>query len=125
MAHPLGNSPLAERILTALGTGAEHVIVVSDGHDDAPQVLRALLNAWRQRVDPHRHTSVVHLNPVFDTDALTMAPIAEAVPTVGIRSAHNLPSLVGLARFGEGRSGLQDLRAHLRAAVQRYLGQTP
>jgi hypothetical protein len=43
------------------------------------------------------------------------------VPTAGIRDAEDLPSLVELARFAEGRAGLAELRAHLDGQVARFL----
>ncbi|XKK39562.1 hypothetical protein HFP72_01020 [Nocardiopsis sp. ARC36] len=43
------------------------------------------------------------------------------MPTIGLRDPRTLPTLVELARFGEGRLGLSDLREHLRATADAYL----
>ncbi|MDA2803978.1 hypothetical protein [Nocardiopsis suaedae] len=119
--RPEGATPLAETIMDALEDGPERLVVVSDGHDDAPPVPAALLDAWRTRVDPDRRTAAVHLNPVMDADEMEPARLAGSVPTVGIRDASALPSLVELARFGEGRSGLAELREHLDRRVAAYI----
>ncbi|PSK93772.1 hypothetical protein CLV63_116179 [Murinocardiopsis flavida] len=124
MAYPRGSSPLAERVLDALETAPPRLIVVSDGHDDTPDVCASVLSAWRHRVDPGRATSVTHLNPVFDAEEFTPVRLSPAIPTVGIRAAENLPALVGLARFAEGTSGLHDLRSHLADQVERYLADS-
>ena len=74
---------------------------------------------WRTRLDPARRTSVVHLNPVYDAETFDVRRLSAAVPTAGVRDAEDLPALVELARFAEGRTGLAELRAHLddRVAV--------
>ncbi|MDA2810203.1 hypothetical protein O4J56_06090 [Nocardiopsis sp. RSe5-2] len=119
--RPEGATPLAETILDALEDGPERLVVVSDGYDDGPPVPAALLDAWRTRVDPGHRTAAVHLNPVMDADEMEPARLARSVPTVGIRDASALPSLVELARFGEGRSGLSELREHLERRVAAYI----
>ncbi|MFD3683968.1 hypothetical protein ACFWTE_03980 [Nocardiopsis sp. NPDC058631] len=122
--RPTGPTHLAERILDALETGPARVVVVSDGHDSTPPLLADTLTLWRRHVDPGRETAMVHLNPVFDAEGLGMRPLSPAVPTIGLRDPHTLPSLVELARFGEGRLGLSDLREHLRATADAYLEAT-
>lgn len=47
----------------------DRLIVVSDGWDNAPPDLAAeVLRVWRDRLDPQARTSIVHLNPVYDSD---------------------------------------------------------
>lgn len=65
---------------------------------------------------------IVHLNPVYDADDFDVRRLAPAVPTAGIRDAEDLPALVELARFAEGRVGLDRLRAHLDDRAARFLG---
>ncbi|WP_017600887.1 hypothetical protein [Nocardiopsis lucentensis] len=120
--RPVGPTRLAESVLDALDRRPERVLVVSDGHDDHPELLSETLTVWRTRVDPERTTTMLHLNPVFDADGMGMRPLSPAVPTLGLRDPATLPSLVGLARFGEGRLGLADLRAYLDTTVTAYLG---
>jgi len=68
---------------------------------------------------------IVHLNPVYDAGDFDVRRLAPGVPTAGIRDAENLPTLVELARFAEGRVGLARLRAHLDERVARFLGASP
>ena len=120
-ARPAGPTRLTETILDALDTGPSRVVVVSDGYDDTPPLLSDALLLWRRRVDPERSVTMVHLAPVLDTDSLAPHRLSPAVPTIGLHDPAVLPSLVELARFGEERLGLADLRAHLLATADTLL----
>ncbi|GAA2413039.1 hypothetical protein GCM10010191_23430 [Actinomadura vinacea] len=123
LLYPFGPSPLGERILDALDTGPERLVVVSDGWDNAPPGLAAeVLRVWRTRLDPHRRVAITHLNPVYDADDFDVRRLAPTVPTAGIRDAEDLPTLVELARFAEGRVGLDDIRAYLDERVALFTG---
>jgi hypothetical protein len=96
--------------------------VVSDGWDNAPPGLAAeVLRVWRARLDPDGATAVVHLNPVYDADDFRVRRISAEVPTVGVRDAEDVPTLVELARFAEGRAGLDELNRYLTMRQQRFL----
>ncbi|MDT7847762.1 hypothetical protein [Streptomyces justiciae] len=122
LAHPVGPTPLGERILDALDTAPDRLVIVSDGWDNAPPGLAAeVLRVWRTRLDPERRTSVVHLNPVYDADDFDVRRLAPSVPTAGVRDAEDLPALVEIAQFAEGRTGLAELTAYLDARAERLL----
>jgi hypothetical protein len=123
LAHPGGPTPLGLRILDALDWAPDRLVIVSDGWDNAPPGLAAeVLRVWRTRLDPQGRTAVVHLNPVYDAEDFDVRRLAPGVPTAGLRDAEDLPSLVELAGFAEGRTGLAELRAHLAARVAAFLG---
>lgn len=129
LVYPFGPTPLGQRIIDALETEPERLIIVSDGCDNAPPGLAAdVLRIWRTRLDPgHRRAPgqrvmIAHLNPVYDADDFDVRRLAPTVPTAGIRDAEDLPTLVELARFAEGRVGLARLRAHLDDRTARFLG---
>ncbi|MFE9168743.1 hypothetical protein ACFYNZ_04300 [Streptomyces kebangsaanensis] len=120
LAHPVGPTPLGERILDALETAPERLVIVSDGWDNAPPGLAGeVLRVWRTRLDPARRTSVVHLNPVYDAAGFDVRRLSASVPTAGIRDAEDLPALVEIAQFAEGRTGLAELAAYLDARAVR------
>lgn len=122
LAHPYGPTPLGSRLLDALETGPERLLIVSDGWDNAPPGLAAeVLRVWRARIDPHARTAIVHLNPVYDAGDFDVRRLSPTVPTAGIRDAEDLPSLVELAAFASGRTGLPELRAHLDARIAAFL----
>ncbi|HEY3478901.1 MAG TPA: hypothetical protein VGL02_08365 [Streptomyces sp.] len=122
LAFPYGATPLGERVLDALETSPDLLLIVSDGWDNAPPGLAAeVLRVWRERLDPAGRVTVVHLNPVYDAEVFDVRRLSPAVPTAGIRDAEDLPSLVGLARFATGRTGLPELRAHLDARTAAFL----
>ncbi|MFI0412305.1 hypothetical protein [Actinomadura sp. 3N508] len=129
LTYPSGPTPLGTRIIDALDTGPERLLIISDGWDNAPPGLAAdVLRIWRTRLDPgHRlapgqRVMIVHLNPVYDAGDFDVRRLAPTVPTAGIRDAEDLPTLVELARFAEGRVGLPRLRSHLDDRTARFLG---
>ncbi|MFG2820581.1 hypothetical protein ACGFX4_14275 [Kitasatospora sp. NPDC048365] len=122
LARPHGATPLGHRIVDALDTAPDRLVIVSDGWDNAPPGLAAeVLRIWRTRLDPDARTSVVHLNPVYDADGFDVRRLAPTVPTAGLRDAEDLPALVEFARFADGRSDLAELTAHLAARTDRFL----
>ncbi|WP_373465086.1 hypothetical protein [Streptomyces sp. V2I9] len=149
LVRPWGPTPLGMRILDALESGGcrgdraasggpeaigttpsspgaavpDRLVIVSDGWDNAPAGLAGeVLRVWRQRLDPARRTAVVHVNPVYDTAGFDVRRLAAGVATAGIRDAEDLPALVEIARFAEGRSGPEELSAYLDRRVARFTG---
>lgn len=122
LVHPIGATPLGQRILDGLRLRPDRLVVVSDGWDNAPPGQAAeVLRVWRERLDPEGRTSIVHLNPVYDADAFDVRRLAPSVPTVGIRDAEDAPALVELARFAAGTTTFTRLRAHLDDLVEGFL----
>ncbi|NUP49091.1 MAG: hypothetical protein HOW97_17570 [Catenulispora sp.] len=123
LVHPGGATPLGLRLVDALETAPERIVVVSDGWDNSPPGLAGeVLRVWRARLDPAGRVDVVHVNPVFDARALDVRALSRAVPSVGIRDAEDLVPLVELAQFAQGRVGLPELMAYLDGRVRRFLG---
>ncbi|MEV7244734.1 hypothetical protein AB0N92_26315 [Streptomyces sp. NPDC093248] len=123
LAFPHGPTPVGRRILDALDTAPSRLVIVSDGWDNAPPGLAAeVLRIWRTRLDPERRTSVVHLNPVYDAADFDVRRLSPTVPTAGIRDAEDLPALVELAQFAEGRTGLAELITYLDTRAARLTG---
>ncbi|NEB51080.1 hypothetical protein G3I48_01975, partial [Streptomyces griseus] len=128
LVRPWGPTPLGMRILDALEPGADgaapdRLVIVSDGWDNAPEGLAGeVLRVWRARLDPARRTAVVHVNPVYDAEGFAVRGLAAGVATAGIRDAEDLPALVEIARFAEGRTGTTELYAYLDRRVARFTG---
>ncbi|MGN2362799.1 hypothetical protein [Streptomyces luridiscabiei] len=129
LVRPWGPTPLGMRVLDALepgpgGAAPDRLVIVSDGWDNAPAGLAGeVLRVWRKRLDPGRRTAVVHVNPVYDADGFDVRRLAAGVPTAGIRDAEDLPALVEIARFAEGRTGAAELHAYLDRRVALFLGE--
>ncbi|WP_199736233.1 hypothetical protein [Micromonospora sp. HM5-17] len=122
LVHPVGPTRLGERLLDGLERRPDRLVVVSDGWDNDPPGLAAeVLRVWFARLDPDRRTSVVHLNPVYDSDTFEVRRLAATVPTVGVRDAEDLAALVELARFATGTATFAELRRHLDDRVARFL----
>ncbi|MFF3754042.1 hypothetical protein ACFYYH_26860 [Streptomyces sp. NPDC002018] len=122
LVRPYGPTPLGTRIIDALDHAPDRLVIVSDGWDNAPPGLAGeVLRVWRTRLDREGRTSAVHLNPVYDADGFDVRRLAASVPTAGIRDAEDLPALVEIAQFAEGRTGLAELRAYLDRRAERFV----
>ncbi|MET9556999.1 hypothetical protein [Streptomyces sp. NPDC006645] len=122
LVRPYGPTPLGMRVIDALEYAPERLVVVSDGWDNAPPGLAGeVLRVWRTRLDRERRTTVTHLNPVYDADGFDVRRLAAGVPTAGIRDAEDLPALVEIAQFAEGRTGLAELQAYLDRRIESFL----
>ncbi|MFI6733994.1 hypothetical protein ACIBI9_13775 [Nonomuraea sp. NPDC050451] len=118
--RPYGPTPLGQRILDALEHRPDLLVIVSDGWDNAPPGLAGeVLRVWRRKLDPGGEVGIVHVNPVYDADQFDVRRLSPMVPTAGIRDAEDLPALVELARFAEGRTGLGELRTYLEDRAAR------
>jgi hypothetical protein len=125
MAHPVGPTGLGGRILDALELRPDRLVIVSDGWDNAPPGQAGeVLRVWRERLDPSRRTSLVHLNPVYDNENFDVRRLEPGVATVGIRDAEDAAALVELARFGTGEVGVEELRRYFADRVDRFLAPT-
>ena len=118
-----GQSDLATPLLDALDWGAELVVIVSDGFENDPPLGAAeVARVFRQRLDQERQVSLVHLNPVFDAQRYAPRTIGPHLPTVGLRDAEDLLTMMGFARFAEGSAPLAELEDYLATRARQVLG---
>lgn len=118
LVHPRGQTDLATPLLNALEWGADLVVIVSDGcENDPPCGAAEVLRVYRTRIDPMQRTSIVHCNPVFNSDDFSLRPLSTTTPTVGLRDAEDLPTMLGFARFANGSAPLSELEAYLAERV--------
>lgn len=120
---PGGATDLATPVLAALAVRPDLLVVVSDGYENAPAGVAGPVLEAGSRLD--RRLLVVHLNPVFDADALAPRALGARIPTVGIREAEDLPTALALARLvheeGEDGASLGALERLLEARVRHFL----
>jgi len=64
---------------------------------------------------------IVHVNPVFDAEGYAPKALSPAVPTMGIRDAEDLPTLLLFARYTSAQATLDELLEHLGARVRHFL----
>jgi len=123
LVTPRGQTNLADPLLDALEWGAELIVIVSDGwENDPPGTVAQLVAAYRRFLDPQHRVSVVHVNPVFDADHYEPRVLGAALPTVGVRDAEDLPTMLGFARFVDGAAELEELDAYLEARARELIG---
>ncbi|MBW4562379.1 MAG: hypothetical protein KME32_14745 [Mojavia pulchra JT2-VF2] len=117
-----GQTDLATPLLAALGSGADLVVIVSDGCENYPPKGAAeVLRVYRSKLDPWRRTSIIHCNPVFNSEDFSLRALSPTIPTVGLRDAEDLPTMLGFARFADGSAALSELEAYLAERVQQML----
>ncbi|GAA6620282.1 hypothetical protein [Scytonema sp. NUACC26] len=123
LVHPCGQTDLASPLLDALEWGADLVIIVSDGcENDPPCGAAEILRVYRTRIDSMQKTSIVHCNPVFNSEDYSLRSLSSSIPTVGLRDAEDLPTMLGFARFANGSAPLSELEAYLAKRVELMLG---
>lgn len=121
---PRGQTDLATPLLDALDWGADLVVLVSDGwENDPPSGASEILRVYRHRLDPKQKTSIIHCNPVYNADDFSLHPLSPTIPTVGLRDAEDLPTMLGFARFAEGSASLAELESYLAERVKQMLGR--
>jgi hypothetical protein len=118
-----GQSDLATPLLDALAWEPDLVVIISDGFEnDPPGGASEVLRVYRTRLDPTHRTAIVHCNPVFNSETLAPQAISVHVPTVGLRDAEDLPTVLGFARFADGSASLAELEEYLAARAKHLLG---
>ena len=124
LVSALGQTDLATPLLDALAHQPALVVIVSDGFEnDPPNASAEIARIFRKNIDPKRKTSLVHMNPVFDSERYSPKTLGPALPTVGLRDAEDLITMIGFARFAEGAAPLSELEAYLENRVEKFLRQ--
>jgi hypothetical protein len=117
-----GQTDLATPLLDALDWGAELVVIVTDGwENDPPNGAAEVLRVYRQKLDPEKRTCIIHCNPVYNSTDFSLHPLSPDIPTVGLRDAEDLPTMLGFARFAEGSASLTELEEYLAQRVKQML----
>ncbi len=117
-----GQTPLGERLLDALAWQPDLVVIISDGFENDPPLGAAeIARVYRHKIDPNYRIEIIHTNPVFDAENYTPHTIGAAIPTVGLRDAEDLPTMLAFARFTSGAVGLSVLEAYLSKRVDSLL----
>lgn len=117
-----GQTDLATPLLAALEWGADLVIIISDGcENDPPKGAAEILRIYRTKLDPQCRTTIVHCNPVFNAEDFTLRPLSDIIPTVGLRDAEDLPTMLNFAQFAQGKATLSQLENYLAQRAQQML----
>jgi hypothetical protein len=126
LLEPYGATDLATPIVAALRGQPSLVVVLSDGYDnDPPGGAGEVLRVYRERLDPPARTVVVHVNPVFDANDFSPRALTPTVPTIGVRDASDLPTMLAFARFAAADAALDGLHEFLEARVAELVGHAP
>ena len=116
LAQARGQTDLATPLLDAMQWEPELIVIVSDGYEnDPPCGALEALRILRTHLDPNHAVSIVHCNPVFDGDDFAPHALSPYVPTVGLRDAEDLPTVLGFARFADGSATREELETYLAA----------
>ena len=119
LLDPFGATDLATALIAALREGPELIVIVSDGAENSPP--GAFAQVWeiatrRLGIAP----ALLHLNPVYHAEHLSLLRLAPALPARGLRGASELPVQINL--YGLGAPS--DPRPRLRALADRLIEET-
>lgn len=96
-------------------------MVVSDGvENDPPGAFDAVLPEATRLVPG---LMVLHLNPVFDSEALMVTGLSPRCPVVGLRHAEDLPTVLAFARYVAGTDDLPALEAYLATCAAEMIAE--
>lgn len=122
LVTPRGQTGLAAPLLSALEWNPELVVIVSDGYEnDPPGAVAEVVRMFRRYFDREHRISIVHANPVFDSDRYMPRVLGESLPTIGLRDAEDLLTMLGFARFADGSAPLAELESYLAARMPQLL----
>lgn len=117
-----GQTDLATPLLDALEWQADLVIIISDGSEnDPPEGAAEVLRIYRTKLDRDRQTAIIHCNPVFDPNTFAPYILSPHIPTLGIREAEDLPTLINFARFADGDVSIRELEDYLALRAKQML----
>jgi hypothetical protein len=121
---PKGQTNLIDPLIDALRTRPDLVVILSDGHENDPSGgVEAIVRAYRRDLDPEHRVSLIHVNPVFDAEFFEPRSLGPSIPTVGVRDAEDLATMLAFARFVDGGSDLAELETFLAARAAGFLGR--
>ena len=144
MVTPKGQTSLAETLIDALQWKPDLLLLVSDGYEnDPPDAANQIVRVYQEKIakplvssstkgevslsDGSQSDSkkampeIIHLNPVFDSDHFSPKPLGAAIPTVGIRDAEDVATMLGFARFASGSAKLEVLESHLERLSRDFV----
>ncbi len=117
-----GQTALADPLLDALDWRPDLIVIVSDGFENDPPCGTAeIARVYRDRIDPQLKIEIIHVNPVFDAEHYAPRTIASVIPTVGLRDAEDIPTMLNFARFASGTARLAELETYLAQRMARML----
>ena len=122
LVEPRGQTNMVMPLLDALQWEPEQVVIISDGYEnDPPCGAQEVLRIFRAYLDKDHRVSISQCNPVFVGDDYAPHALSPLVPTVGLRDAEDLPTVLGFARFADASATLAELEAYLKTKVSGFL----
>jgi hypothetical protein len=117
-----GQTDLATPLLAALEWNPDLIVIISDGCENSPpQGAAEILRIYRSKLDPESRLGIVHLNPVYNAEDYTLRSLSSYIPTVGLRDAEDLPTMLNFSRFASGNASIEELEAYLAQKVREFL----
>jgi hypothetical protein len=121
-SDPRGQTDIARPLIAALRCQPDLIVIVSDGYENAPPgATTQVVHALRKLVPGGTQPSIVHLNPVFDSQTFAPKALGPDLPTVGIRNAEDILTMLGFARFAAGATPLHELEDYLETRMTSLL----
>ncbi len=117
-----GQTDLATPLLDAIQWQPDELLIVSDGHENAPAgAADQIVQAYRRRLQETHPITFVHANPVFDADHFSPRRLGNAMVTIGVREAEDLPAAIRFAKFAAGEASQSELEDYLRELAEAFI----
>jgi len=125
--QPTGQTALANPLIDALEWKPDLVVIVSDGYEnDPPMTVDQVARVFREKICKQSSKGlfpeIIHLNPVFDSDHFSPRQLGGSIPTVGLRDAEDIATMLGFAKLTSGTASLDELEKYLDFRVKMMLG---
>ncbi|MCH9675307.1 MAG: hypothetical protein K0U93_27955 [Gammaproteobacteria bacterium] len=113
-----GQTPIAQSLIDALEWQPSLIVILSDGYEnDPPMACASVVDAYREKLAGVTPIEIVHANPVFDANHFSPHSLCAQIPTVGVRDAEDLATMLGFVRYASGAASLSELNRYLESRV--------
>jgi len=93
------SSNYIDPIRKAIKDGCNTLIIVGDAYENSPWegAFHQYLYVYKKKIDRKNKLSIIHLNPVFASEAMDVKALSNLAPQIGIRSVKGLNESMFLA----------------------------
>lgn len=115
-----GQSNIASPLVNALSTGADTIIIVSDGFENDVTGMTAMVyKLWKKHLCKENSQKVLHINPCYNAENFDVKKLSDDITTVGIRNVEDLPTILKYSLFADGSYSQTEFEEYLRKQLYK------